>query len=93
MGAIWKDNPEVWSKLIAQCNEIRAQGMSDETFERLTKRIGHTSKWGKWERTSVAPCGTPAAARRHYSRKEPIDEACRLAVNSYNQALRKKWKG
>ena len=24
----------------------------------------------------LAPCGTPAAARRHWRRREPLDEAC-----------------
>jgi hypothetical protein len=27
----------------------------------------------------LQPCGTPAAAHRHYRHNEPLDEACRLA--------------
>ena len=29
--------------------------------------------WPEWK---LAPCGTPAAARRHYRRGEPLDYAC-----------------
>lgn len=30
-------------------------------------------------RAASSPCGTPAAARRHWRRGEPLDEACRQA--------------
>ena len=33
----------------------------------------------KWPADRLAPCGTPAAARRHHRRGEPLDEACRQA--------------
>jgi hypothetical protein len=29
----------------------------------------------------LEPCGTPAAARRHQRRHEPLDEACRRAAS------------
>jgi hypothetical protein len=29
----------------------------------------------------LAPCGTEAAARRHYRHGEAVDEACRVAAN------------
>jgi hypothetical protein len=32
-----------------------------------------------WPDHRLAPCGTPAAARRHWRRGEPLDEACRQA--------------
>lgn len=36
----------------------------------------------RWDEALLAPCGTPAAARRHRRRKEPLDEACRLAARA-----------
>ena len=33
--------------------------------------------------TPLKPCGTPAAYKRHYTRGEPVDEACRQANNEY----------
>jgi len=37
----------------------------------------------------LAPCGTPAALRRHYRNKEPIDELCRRVFNMYERNRRK----
>lgn len=37
----------------------------------------------------LQPCGTPAAYQRHRHRGEPIDDACRVAVNAYVTAYRK----
>lgn len=31
-------------------------------------------------RAASSPCGTPSAARRHWRRGEPLDEACRQAA-------------
>lgn len=36
----------------------------------------HTPEAGSYD---LAVCGTPAAARRHYRRGEPLDEACKAA--------------
>ena len=38
----------------------------------------------------MAPCGTPAAIRRHYRHHEPIDEVCRVAFNLSERKRRKK---
>lgn len=37
----------------------------------------------------LAPCGTPAAIRRHYRKGEPIDEMCRVAFNLMESNRRK----
>lgn len=37
-------------------------------------------------REAVAACGTSAAARRHRSRREPLDEACMAAEREYDRA-------
>ncbi len=37
---------------------------------------------------TLAPCGTIAAYSRHRKRHEPIDEACRLARNTYESGWR-----
>jgi hypothetical protein len=37
-------------------------------------------------RPVTEPCGTYAAARRHMRRKEPVDEACRVAYNERHRA-------
>jgi hypothetical protein len=88
MAAIWKSDPEAWRRLVRECDRIRAKGMPDEVFERLTKRIGHIPAQGKWPRTGLYGCGTPAAARRHRYRGEPLDEACRAAEVAYNRRRR-----
>lgn len=36
----------------------------------------NTSGTGRWD---LKPCGTTAAVRRHYRRREPLDAACRAA--------------
>lgn len=36
-----------------------------------------------------APCGTRAAAMRHYRRREQLDEACRAACRAYHKAARR----
>lgn len=40
MAGLWATDPEKWRELVARCDEIRARGMSDEVFERLTKKMG-----------------------------------------------------
>ena len=35
-----------------------------------------------------APCGTRAAAMRHYRRRELLDEACKAACRAYAKAAR-----
>jgi hypothetical protein len=37
---------------------------------------------------TLAPCGTPGAHTRHRRRGEPIDEVCRAAKNTYDNARR-----
>jgi hypothetical protein len=39
-------------------------------------------------RGEVAPHGTPAAGRRHQSRREPLCEPCRAAMSAYDRARR-----
>ena len=37
---------------------------------------------GYWDADRLAPCGTQSAARRHWRRHEPLDEACRQAARN-----------
>ena len=36
-----------------------------------------------------APCGSYAAAMRHRRNREPLDDACQVAVRNYMRAFRK----
>jgi hypothetical protein len=39
-------------------------------------------------RTALAPCGTPAAYKRHVRNREPIDTPCRIANTEADRRLR-----
>ena len=39
--------------------------------------------WPEWK---LKPCGTPAAARRHWRKKEPLCEACKQAHRNESAA-------
>jgi len=55
-------------------------------------RARNGARTGQPGRPATAPCGTPAAYRRHKRRGEPIDDACREAENARQRELRARRK-
>ena len=46
----------------------------------------------RYDGSDLMPCGTQGAAERHRRRKEPLDEACRVAAREYERARRARRK-
>ena len=74
-----------------------AQAETAETTDSPRRR--YKREWQRERRRAagvkplvLAPCGTPAAYRRHLRNSEPIDDACRQAWNEQARVRRAKTK-
>jgi hypothetical protein len=57
----------------------------DRSWADLTRWAKVTALDDDPQRPGPKPCGTPAAAARHRYHREPIDPACRAALQAENQ--------
>ncbi|MFI1165577.1 hypothetical protein ACH4UM_18670 [Streptomyces sp. NPDC020801] len=53
--------------------------LTDAQLDQLIIALGLTERPRRPGRRPTAPCGTPAAYKRHIRNHEPIDDACRAA--------------
>jgi len=60
----------------------QTRGVTSSADRQRAYRARRGARTGERGRPVVAPCGTPAAYKRHKRKGEPIDEACRLAYNA-----------